>query len=104
MTSSQYDEELLSSIASPSPPLSLKSGTLALPNLVSDPTTSELIPTPEPELSDIQPCSATQTSTKYTQPLSSTLKAHHSPIPPTTNLQVTIYKYTIPQKKINITL
>ena len=59
MTSSQYEQDLHSSIASLSPPLSLKSGTLELLNRVFDPTTFEIIPTPEPTLFDIQPCSST---------------------------------------------
>ena len=83
MATSNPDEELLSSIASLSHPLSLKSGTLDIPN-VCDPLPLESNPTPEPTLNVI-PCT-TQTSNIYTRPLSSTLKTRHSPTPPPNNL------------------
>ena len=51
---SHCDEELLSSIASLSPPFPLKSGTLELPN-TTDPNNLEIIPTAEPTFSDIKP-------------------------------------------------
>ena len=68
MTSSTHEEELLSTIASLSPLLSLKPGTLELPN---NPDLINLLifPTSEPTLPDTQPSSSTNT-----QPLSSTLK------------------------------
>ena len=71
MATSNPDEEILSSIASFSPPLSLKAGTLELSNH-SDSLPLEINPTPEPTLNVI-PCT-TQTSTIYTQRLSLTLK------------------------------
>ena len=94
MTSSTH-QEFLSSIASLSPPLSLKSGTLELPNN-SDLISLEIIPTPEQTLSDTQPSSSTNTQT-----FSSNLKTRHSPTPPPTNIQVTIdnVTYTVPSKK-----
>ena len=88
MTSSTQPEELLFSIFSLSPPLSLKSGTLELPNN-SNLNNLEIIPTPERTLSDFQPYSSTNT-----QPLSSDLKTRHSPTPPPTNIQVTIDNVT----------
>ena len=76
MTTSRYDEELCSSIASLSPPVSPKSETLKRPK-VSDQLTLEVFPTPEPTIFEIQ-SSSTQTSTVNTQPLSSALKTRHS--------------------------
>ena len=91
MNNSNPDEELLSYITSLSPHLSFKSGTLDLPNL-SDPITLEVNPTPEPTSTEIPFCSSTQTSTVFTQPISSTLNTLHSPTPYPPNLQVTIEK------------
>ena len=75
-------------------PLSLKSGTPELPNN-SDINNLEVIPTPEPTLSETQPSSSTNT-----QSLSSNPKTRHPPTPPPTNLQVIIDKviYTVPYK------
>ena len=84
MATSNPDKELLSSIASLSPPLSLKYGTLDLPN-VSDPLPLDINPTPEP-ISNV----ITSTTQSTTQPLSSTLKTRHSPTPPPNNLHITI--------------
>ena len=94
MISSRYQEELLFSIASLSPPLLLKSGTIEIPNNFSDPTTSEIIPTTYPILRKFH--LSLLLKHVYTQPLSSTLTFRHSPTPPHTNLQVTIDNYTIP--------
>ena len=96
METSNPDEEFLSSIAFLSPLLFLKSGIPDLPN-ISDSLPLEINPTPEPTLNAL-PCS-TQTSTIYTQPLSSTLKKRHSPTPPPNSLQVTIDNHPIPPKK-----
>ena len=93
MATSNYDEELLSSIASLSPPLSLKSRTLDIPN-VSDSLPLDANPTPETTL-NVTP-STTQTTT---QPLSSTLKTRHSPTPPPNNLHITTDNQPIPPKK-----
>ena len=75
MATSNPDEDLLSSIASLSPPLSLKSGTLDLPN-ISDSLPLETNSTPEPTLNVI-PCT-TQTYTISTQSTSklATLPLH----------------------------
>ena len=73
MTSSHCDEKLLSSIASLSLRVSLKSGTLELPN-ASDPNIFETIFTPEPTLPEIQSSSSSHTSTLYTQPTPLLLK------------------------------
>ena len=93
MTSSHCDEELLSSIATMSPPLSSKSGSLKLPN-TSDSIIREIIPTLEPTSPDIQSFSSTHKSTVHTRPISSTLKTRHSHTPPPTNFQATIDKVT----------
>ena len=95
MTSSTNKEEILSSIAPLSQPLSPKSDTLELPNN-SDLTVLGIIHTPEPTLSDIQPSSSTKT-----QHLSSNPKTRHSPTPPPANLQVTIDNVTstVPSEK-----
>ena len=81
MASPQYEEELLSSVASFSPTLSPKSGIIGHPNHVSEPiSTTDLILTPDPTLPTVQPCSFTQTpavSTVSTQPVSSTFKTRH---------------------------
>ena len=73
MATSNPDEEFLSSIASLSPPPSLKSGTLDLPS-VSDSLRLDINPTPEP--------------------------TRHSPTPPPNNLHITIDNHPIPPKKI----
>ena len=96
MATSNPVQRLLSSIASLSPPLSLKSGTLDLPN-DSDSLRLEINPAPEPTLTVIP--STTQISTVYAQPLSSTPKTRHSPTPPPNNLQITINNHPIPPKK-----
>ena len=90
-----YKEELVSSIESMSPPLFLKSATLELPNN-SDLINLQIIPTPSKTLPDTQPCSSTNS-----QPVLSILTTRHSPIPPPTNLQITIDNgtYTVPSKK-----
>ena len=93
MATSTPDEELLSSIASLSPPLPLKSGTLDIPN-ESDSLPLDFNPTPEPTLKFIPP--TTQTTTQL---LSSTLKTRHSPTPPPNNLHITIVTHPIPPKK-----
>ena len=85
-------EEFLSSIAFLSP-LSLKSGTLDLPN-VSDPLPLDNNPTDEPTLNVIP--STTQSTT---QPLFYTLKTRRSPTPPPNNLHITIDNHPIPPKK-----
>ena len=61
MATSNPGEELLSNIASLSPPLSLKSGTLDLPN-VNDSLPLDINPTPEPT-SKVIP-STTQSTTR----------------------------------------
>ena len=76
MATSNPDEELVSSIASLSPPLFLKTGTLDLPN-VSDSLPLDINPTHVPILNGIP-----STTQPTTQPLSSTLKTRHSPTPP----------------------
>ena len=98
MTSSHCGEE--SSIASLSPPFSLKSGTLEFPN-ASDTIDLEIIPAPESTLPNIESSSSTHTSTVLTHSVYSTLKKCHSPTPLPTNLHVTIHKviYTVPPKK-----
>ena len=96
MATSNPDEDLLSSIASLSPPLSLKFGNLGL-RRISDSLPLEINSTPEPTLNAI-PCT-TQTSTISTQPISSTLQTLHSPTPPPNNLQITIDNHPIPPKK-----
>ena len=73
MTKSHCDEELISSIASLSSPLSFKFGTLELPH-TSILINREIISTLEPTLPDIQSFSSTHTSTVHTQRISSTLK------------------------------
>ena len=94
MTLYTHKEELLSSIASLSPPLSLQSGTLELPNN-SDLLNLDIFLTPEPILPDTQPSSSINT-----QPLSSTRKTDNSPTPPPF-LQVTIdnVTHTVPSSK-----
>ena len=93
MATSNPDEEFLSSIASLSLPLSLKSGPFDLPNL-NDSLPLVINHTPEPTLNVIP-----STTQPTTQPLSSTLKLRHSPTPPPNNLQITIDNHPIPPKK-----
>ena len=86
------EEELLSSIASLSPPLSLKSGTLDIP-LVNDSLPLDTNTTPEPTLND-----NSTTSQSLNKPLSANLKTRHSPTPPKI-LHITIDNHPIPPKK-----
>ena len=85
-------EELLASIASLSPPLSLKSGTLDL-HLTNDSLPLESNPTPEPTVNSN---STSQSNNKS----SSNLKTRHSPTPPPNNIHMTIDNHHIPHKKI----
>ena len=87
------DEELLSSIASLSPPLSLKSGTLDL-HLVNDSLPLDSNNTPEPTVH-----SNSTTSQSINKPPSTNLKTRHSPTPPPNNLHITIDNHPIPPKK-----
>ena len=87
------DEELLSSIASLSPPLSLKSGTLDLP-LENDSLPNDSTNTPEPTVN-----SNSTTSQSNIKPSSTNLKTRHSPTPPPNNLHITIDNHPIPRKK-----
>ena len=97
MVSLNPEEELLSSIASLSPPLSLKSGTLDMP-LVNDSLPLEFNNTPEPTLN-----ANPTTSQTLTKPSSTNLKTRHSPSPPPNNLDITIDNHPIlPKKKYNI--
>ena len=93
MISSTCGKELLSSIASLSPPFSLKSGTLE-PSHLSDPINPEISPTPELTIPEIQSSSSTHTSTVHIQTISSTLKTRHSPTPPPENIQLTFVNVT----------
>ena len=88
------EEELLSSIASLSPPLSLKSGTLDLP-LANDLLPSNSNNTPEPTV----PTTNNSTISQPNKPSSNNLKSRHSPTPPPNNLQFTIDNHPIPPKK-----
>ena len=97
MASINPEEELLSSIASLSPPLSLKSGTLDIP-LVNDSLPLDTTNTPEPTLN-----TNPSTSQSLTKPSSTNLKTRHSPTPPPNNLHITIDNHPIPpEKKYNI--
>ena len=98
MASINPEEELLSSIASLSPPLSLKSGTLDLP-LANDSLPLDTNNTPEPTL-DTNP----STSQSLTKQSSTNLKTRHSPTPPPNNLHITIDNHPIPPKKIQYSL
>ena len=93
MASINPEEELLSSIASLSPPLSLKSGTLDNP-LVNDSLPLDTTNTPEPTLN-----TNPSTSQSLTKPSSTNLKTRHSPSPPPNNLHITIDNHPIPPKK-----
>ena len=99
MTSPVCDEELLSSTASFSPPLSLKSGTLELPHNF-EPINLEVICTPE-HTNEIKPPSSNASFVNL-QPNSSTLNTRHLPTPPPSNLHITIDNatYTVPTKNI----
>ena len=92
-TSLNPEDELLSSIASLSPPLSLKSGTLDMP-IVNDSIPLDTTTTPEPTLNT----NSTHSQT-LTKPSTSNLKTRHSPTPPPNNLHVTIDNHPIPPKK-----
>ena len=92
-TSLNPEDELLSSIASLSPPLSLKSGTLDMPT-VNDSLPPDTTTTPEPTLNT----NSTHSQT-LTKPSTSNLKTRHSPTPPPNNLHVTIDNHPIPPKK-----
>ena len=94
MVSINPEEELLSSIASLSPPLSLKSGTLDMP-LVNDSLPLDTNNTPEPTVN-----SNSTTFQSLTKPSSTNLKTRHSPTPPPNNLHITIDNHPIPPKKI----
>ena len=86
------EEELLSSIASLSPPLSLKSGTLDLP-LTNDSLPLNSNTTPEPTVN------SNSTTSQSNKPSSNNLKSRHSPTPPPNNLHITIDNHPIPPKK-----
>ena len=86
------DEELLSSIASLSPPLSPKSGTLDLP-LANDPLPLNSNTTPEPTVY------SKSTTSQSNKPSSNNLKSRHFPTPPPNNLHITIDNHFIPPKK-----
>ena len=103
MPTSHTDEDLLPSIASLSPPLSLKSGTLELTHM-SDPLPLEINSTPEPILNVIPCTTQTSTSTISTQPTSSTLKFRHSPTSPPHTSHIPIDNRPIPPKKKYIIL
>ena len=87
------EEELLSSIASLSPPLSLKSGTLDIP-LVTDSLPLDTNTTPEPTLNG-----KSTISQSPNKPPSVNLKTRHSPTPPPNSLHITIDNHPIPPKK-----
>ena len=89
MATSNHEWELISSIASLSPPLSLKSGALDRP-IVSDSLSLDINPTPEPTLNVIP---------STTQRLFSTLKTRHSPTQTPNNLHITFDNHPIPPKK-----
>ena len=93
MVSINPEEKLLSSIASLSPPLSLKSGTLDMP-LVNDSLPLDTNNTPEPTVN-----ANSTTSQSLTKPSSTNLKTRHSPTPPPNNLHITIDNHPIPPKK-----
>ena len=88
------EEELLSSIASLSPPLSLKSGTLEIPLVTDSSLPLDSNPTPEPTLNG-----TSTTSQSLNKPSSTNLKTRHSPTPPPTNLHFTVDNHQIPHKK-----
>ena len=88
------EEELLSSIASLSPPLSLKSGTLDVP-LANDLLPSNSNNTPEPTV----PTTNNSTISQSNKPSSNNLKSRHSPTPPPNNLHFTIDNHPIPPKR-----
>ena len=106
MVTINTDEELLSSIASLSPPLSLKSGTLDLP-IVNDPLPLDSNNTPEPTVNSNFTSQSTNeptvnsnsTSQSTNKPSSTNLKTRHSPTPPPNNLHITIDNHPIPHKK-----
>ena len=94
MTNVNTEEELLSSIASLSPPLSLKSGTLDLPLVTDSSLPLDSNPTPEPTLNG-----TSTTSQSLNKSTSTNLKTRHSPTPPPNNLHFTVDNHQIPHKK-----
>ena len=94
MTNVNVEEELLSSIASLSPPLSLKSGTLDLPLVTDSSLPLDSNPTPEPTLN-----ATSTTSQPPNKSTSTNLKTRHSPTPPPNNLHFTVDNHQIPHKK-----
>ena len=95
MTNVNVEEELLSSIASLSPPLSLKSGTLDLPLVTDSSLPLDSNPTPDPTLN-----ATSTTSHPPNKSTSTNLKTRHSPTPPPNNLHFTVDNHQIPQKEI----
>ena len=93
MATMNPEEEPLSSIASLSPPISFKSGTLDIP-LVTDSIPPDTNTTPEPTLNG-----NSTTSQSLNKPPSGNLKTRHSPTPPPNNLHFTIDNHPIPHKK-----
>ena len=78
-------------------PLKFKSVKNEFPNYVSEPTSTVLIITLDPNFPTNHPCSSFQTSTisiLSTRPFC--LETHHYPNTLPTNLQLTIDNYTIP--------
>ena len=94
MTNVNTEEELLSSIASLSPPLSLKSGTLDLPLVTDSSLPLDSNPTPEPTLNGTSTTSQSLNKSTSTNP-----KTRHSPTPPPNNLHFTVDNHQIPHKK-----
>ena len=94
MANMNPEEELLSSIASLSPPLSLKSGTLDIPLVTDSSLPLENNPTPEPTLNG-----TSTTSQSLNKSSSVNLKTRHSPTPPPNTLQFTVDNHQIPHKK-----
>ena len=100
MVTINTDEELLSSIASLSPPLSLKSGTLDLP-IVNNPLPLDSNNTPEPTVNSNSTSQSTNNTvnSNSNKPSSTNLKTRHSPTPPPNNLHITMDNHPIPNKK-----
>ena len=94
MTNVNVEEELLSSIASLSPPLSLKSGTLDLPLVTDSSLPLDSNPTPDPTLN-----ATSTTSHPPNKSTSTNLQTRHSPTPPPNNLHFTVDNHQIPHKK-----
>ena len=93
ITSPNPEDELLSSIVSLSPPLSLKSGTPDM-TLVNDSLPLDTTTTPEPTLN-----TNSTPSQALTKPSTTNLKTHQSPTRPPNNLHITIDNHPIPPKK-----